>query len=85
MTAGGTAGEGVVATSALSCVGLAYSTGWIAGDNASTDKPSYVPSGMEIEPEIRAQRLLNKLNKHFPNVGAFLLKTGYSLSKLTKK
>lgn len=84
LTAGGTSGEGVVAASALSSVGLAFSTGWIAGDNATNYKPSYIPSGMEIEPAIRIQRIVNKLNKYFPRVGAFLLKTGYSLSRLTK-
>lgn len=85
LTAGGINGEGVVAATVLSNLGLAFSSGWIAGDNATTDKPSYVPSGMYIESEIGAQRLLNKLNKHFPRVGAFLLKTGYSLSRLGKK
>lgn len=85
LTAGGTSGEGVVAASALSSVGLAFGTGWIAGDNATSDSPSYTPSGMEIEPAIRIQRFVNKLNKHFPKFGAFLLKTGYTLSQLTKK
>ncbi len=85
LTAGGTSGEGVVAASVLSSVGLAFSSGWIAGDNATTDKPSYIPWGMEIEPAIRIQRLVNKLNKHFPKLGAFLLKTGYALSQSIKK
>ena len=34
---------------------LAFSSGCIAGDNATTAKPSYVPADMDIESEIDAQ------------------------------
>jgi hypothetical protein len=80
-TAGGTNGEGIFNPTALSGVGFAFCSGWIAGDSATGDKSSYVPSGMEIESAIGAQRLLNKLNKHFPRLGAFVLKVGSSLSR----
>ena len=58
-------------------VGLAFSSGWIAGDNATTAKPSYVPADMDIESEIGAQRLLKKVNSRFLCLGAFAMKMGF--------
>jgi hypothetical protein len=43
LTAGGTNGEGMFNATVLSNVGLAFSSGWIAVDNATTARPSYVP------------------------------------------
>lgn len=47
--AGGVNGEGVFSTTIFSCLGLAFSSGWIAGDNASsTEKLSYAPVQMAL-------------------------------------
>jgi fumarate reductase flavoprotein subunit len=67
LTAGGTNGEGMFNATVLSNVGLAFRSGWIAADNATTTKPSYVPADMDIESEISAQRLfLKRVNSRFP-------------------
>ncbi len=75
LTAGGTAGESVMAPSILSGVGLAFSTGWIAGDNASADKPSYEPSEMIVVPDMLPLRILTKISLNFPKIGAYIIKT----------
>lgn len=66
LTAGGTNGEGIFNATVLSSLGLAFSTGWIAGDNATTATPSHQPRDMTIESEVGAQRMLYKLNQHYP-------------------
>ena len=83
LTAGGTNGEGIFNATVLSNLGLAFSTGWIADDNATTAAtPAYQPAGMIIESEAGAQRMLNKLDRHYPSLGAFVLKTGFRLTAL---
>jgi hypothetical protein len=77
LTAGGTNGKGIFNATVLSNVGLALSSWWIAGDNATTVKPSYVPADMDIESEIGVQRLLKRVNSRFPRVGAFVMKMGF--------
>jgi len=77
LTAGGTNGEGMFNATVLSNLGLAFSSGWIAGDNATTTRSSYVPADMNIESEIGAQRLLKKVDSHFPRVGALVMKAGF--------
>jgi hypothetical protein len=81
LTAGGTNGEGVIQASALSGVGLAFASGWIAGDNATTTQPPYEPKEMVIESDIGAQALLGKVNKHFPKVGALVMKMAFGSNK----
>jgi hypothetical protein len=45
LTADGTNGEGSFNATVLSNLGLAFSTGWIAGDNATTAAtPAYQPA-----------------------------------------
>jgi hypothetical protein len=85
LTAGGTNGEGIFNATVLSNLGLAFSTGWIAGDNATAARPAYQPAGMIIESEVGAQRMLNKLNRHYPGLGGFVLKTGFRLAALRQR
>ena len=77
LTAGGVNGEGVFQATVLSSAGLAFSSGWIAGDNATTSGPSYEPAGMILESAVGAQRLLGKVNEHFPQVGELVMKIGF--------
>ena len=84
-TAGGTNGEGMFNTTVLSNVGLAFSSGWIVVDNATTAKPSYVPVDMDIESEIGTQRLLKKVNSRFPHVGACVMKMGFWRASRNKR
>jgi FAD binding domain len=85
LTAGGTNGEGIFNATVLSNLGLAFSTGWIAGDNATAATPAYQPAGMIIESEVGAQRILNKLNRHYPRLGEFVLKTGFRLTAIRQR
>jgi fumarate reductase flavoprotein subunit len=80
LTAGGMNGEGMFQATALSSLGLALSTGWIAGDNATAPQ-TYVPKDMIIEYEVTEQRLLNKVNKYFPKLGGFVINTVFSMQK----
>jgi hypothetical protein len=82
LNAGGTNGEGVNNPTALSSVGLAYTTGWMAGDNATNPNPTYVPHGMELEVDIAAQRMLNEINEHFPSLGLFLMNMVFKVSNI---
>ncbi len=78
LTAGGTNGEGIFNATVLSNLGLAFSTGWIAGDNATAPSPAYQPAEMIIESEVTAQRVLTTLNRHYPRLGELALKTGFA-------
>jgi fumarate reductase flavoprotein subunit len=80
-TAGGTSGGGVFQAAVLSSLGLAFSSGWIAGDNATVVKPSYAPAGMVLESDIRAQEIFNKFNKYFPRIGSLMMKIGFSMKR----
>ncbi len=84
-TAGGTSGEGVFQAASLSSLGLAFSSGWIAGDNATATKSTYEPTGMFLESDIRMQELFNKFNRYFPRMSALLMKRGFSKKKRKKK
>ena len=84
-TAGGTNGEGIFAATVLSTLGLAYTTGWIAGDHASSGKSSYIPAGMEFESDIVQLRVLNSLTKYSARLGNITMKVGFSLSNLLGK
>ena len=48
LSAGGTNGEGVINATSLSNLGLAFATGWIAGDNLTSRSP-YQPTGIGTE------------------------------------
>jgi fumarate reductase flavoprotein subunit len=85
LTAGGTNGEGVFNATVLSNLGLAFSTGWIAGDNATAPRPTYTPGGMILESEVWQQQLLNELSRRFPRVGAAALEAGFQLISLRRK
>ena len=65
----------------LSSAGLAFSSGWIAGANATTSGPSHKPAGMILESAVGAQRLLGKVNEHFPSVGEMIMKFGFRKKK----
>lgn len=81
LLAGGMNGEGMFQSTALSSLGLAFSTGWIAGDNATAAAPTYTPKNMAIESEVFEQRMLNTVNKHFPKLGAFVINFAFSRQK----
>lgn len=83
--AGGTAGDNVFTATPLSSLGLAFSTGWIAGDNATATKDPYAPAGMIMESPIRLQRILNFIFRHFPGVGALIVKGGFGMSRKLKR
>ena len=83
--ASGTNGEAVFTSTPLSNVGLAFSSGWIAGDNATATKDPYVPAGMIMESPIRLQRMLNFIFRHFPGVGALIVKGGFAMSRKLKR
>ncbi|MGA2932555.1 MAG: FAD-binding protein, partial [Acidimicrobiales bacterium] len=85
LTAGGTNGEGVWSSTVLSNLGLAFSTGWIAGDNASNANPGYEPAGMIIESEVWQQRMLNEFSRRFPRTGAALLGAGFRLTAVRRE
>jgi hypothetical protein len=85
LTAGGTNGEGVFNATVLSNLGLAFSTGWIAGDNASVLRPSPAPDGMILESEVWQQQMLNELSRRFPRIGAAALRAGFELTSLRRK
>ncbi len=85
LTAGGTNGEGIFAATILSTLGLAYITGWIAGDHASSEKSSYSPAGMEFKSDIPAQRMMNTLTKYSSWLGDMVMKTGFSVKRLLEK
>jgi hypothetical protein len=84
-TAGGTNGEGIFAATVLSTIGLAFTTGWIAGDHASSGKSSYVPTGMTIESDILSQRMLNTVTKYSAGLGDFLVKVGFTFGHMFEK
>jgi hypothetical protein len=84
-TAGGTNGENIFAATVLSTIGLAFTTGWIAGDTATSDKPSYVPTGMIMESDILSQRMLNTITKYSSGVGDFIVKIGFSMRRVFGK
>jgi|GEM_PF-2662629 len=81
LSAGGMNGEGMFQSTALSSLGLAFATGWIAGDNATAAIPTYTPKNMVIESEVAEQRMLNMVNKYFPALGGFVIKTAFSMQK----
>jgi hypothetical protein len=85
LTAGGMNGEGMFQATALSSLGLAFATGWIAGDNATNPSQTYIPNGMAIESEVAEQRLLNTVNKYFPQLGGFVIKTAFSMKRRKNK
>jgi succinate dehydrogenase/fumarate reductase flavoprotein subunit len=84
LSAGGMNGEGMFQATALSSVGLAFSTGWIAGDNATSSASTYTPKEMVIESEVFEQRMLNTVNKHLPGLGAFVINFAFSRQKKKK-
>ncbi len=84
-TVGGTNGEGVFGTTVLSTIGLAFTSGWVAGDNATSTEPPYVPSGMIIESEVLSQRMLHKITRYSSKLGALIVKIGFSMGRLFKK
>lgn len=49
LTAGGANGEGVTGSTVVSNLGLAYATGWIAGDSATSAGPAWVTTDMTLE------------------------------------
>lgn len=80
-TAGGAAGEGVMATTALASVGYAFCSGWVAGDNASGNS-SYVPDAMTFNSEIAQERFIRTLSKRLPRLSAVALKVGNFLYRM---
>lgn len=84
LTAGGTNGEGIFSSTVLSNLGLAFSTGWIAGDNATAIQPSNEPLAMVIESEVWQQRMLNEFRRRYPRLGAALLDLGFKFMDLRR-
>jgi fumarate reductase flavoprotein subunit len=80
LTAGGTNGEGVINATSLSNLGLAFATGWIAGDNLSAGA-HHQPAGMELKSAIREMRLAAWGSKHFPKTASLLMKIAFALAR----
>jgi fumarate reductase flavoprotein subunit len=83
--AGGTNGENIFAATILSTMGLAYTTGWIAGDHATNPNPTYVPKEMIMESEIMSQRLLNTVTKYSAGLGDLAVKVGFFFGHMFEK
>jgi hypothetical protein len=77
-------GDGMFQATALSSMDLAFSTGWIAGDNATAAESTNTPKNMAIESEVFEQRILNTVNKNFRKLSAFVINFAFSRQKKKK-